>query len=1072
MTATAPDGCQGTAVYELKEGRDWDVREFYGSANCNENSLIIGFEIKDANGTQIPEDDVIIEFPDGHKGSHSVWHTLYYNSYASSSFEVKITEVASGCSFYYMVAPPFEKHFLEAIAPQAIFLCGDDEPAILQAPEIEEASYSWQLDGAEVATTANYETTIPGQYTLRVSKAGYCDTNGEVEVVEVGLTASLTNSGDDFCNGPIQLSINAEGSDYLNYEWSTGEEVIEIMVAKLGDFSVTITDLLSACTLTKNITIDAPVENIEELEIAPDPIVYCSENQPTLSVSVLPEWVESYQWKDPNEALHSTPELLVEGQGMYELQVLSKGGCNFTKTIHVGDPEDASSIAQSLDEAGFICFPITVTATSEPPAANSIEPRSSGETTNLAPGAAFRFAAGSEVSSEELASQIDGFLGDYETCLSTHSGLITDNVSWCAEDVESLGQAADGELLMWMHILDNEGPDDCLMVKAIIPGDPSFAKEEERAILFHFEKLMADASTYGYAGKSENLLAYSMNMVVGHSIDTIIITDFSLSQPDNTGLTIDVQNLLFDLDCRPTWESLGFLAPSGSALGFDKGAKIRFITEPNKLGVTPQGAVKGFTIENGEQQGIWQGMRAIGCPELFTRYRHIYSNKNYQNSKPGLIDGKAFIWVGINNQKSCPQAGYNIYISEIDPDHPVMSEGNSGYYHSEARGTFLDEIPEDFNHSRINFFSRLCPKDATVDQFNNAIKVEFTPPEDQKPGGNPAGWLYHINIGNGETLFVFAYLAPGENVPTGYAVYNICTGLWEVYDPPSYKADYLDNLTQLINEALQLGGQLALETASIVLDVIDWGFAVYYWNKGEIGNAILTSIPLVGDVIGYGKILWKYGDEFVQGMVFTYRSSGKVTIDILEKDILDEKRVRFRCVEEDGVCFIASYCPENGEDFLLTAVSCDYGYPEGDDNRCAGIEEYRILYGEYLRWAESNENIKQINDLITIQSFDSLNRVNDNRLLKQVELVADYSIRPNPFSDQMILQITAKIEEEVTLLVFNDLGQKVIMKKLPVFQGENKTIIPSHDLLPGIYFVKLLGKNNTFSSSKRMVKFK
>ena len=77
------------------------------------------------------------------------------------------------------------------------------------------------------------------------------------------------------------------------------------------------------------------------------------------------------------------------------------------------------------------------------------------------------------------------------------------------------------------------------------------------------------------------------------------------------------------------------------------------------------------------------------------------------------------------------------------------------------------------------------------------------------------------------------------------------------------------------------------------------------------------------------------------------------------------------------------------------------------------------------------------------------------------------SVRPNPATDALYIDINAKQSSNVTAVVYNITGQKVMEQNMSLTTGANTRSINVSNLTSGIYFVTV--KSNGFEETMKFV---
>ena len=143
-----------------------------------------------------------------------------------------------------------------AITASSEFAC-DAKEITLSAPE-GFASYLW----SNGETTREIVITEAGKYSVTVGRVTGCPAFASYVVKNsvLDIQGTVTNSNCNQANGIISLDV-LNGSGNYSYSWSNGADTREVTTFTAGIYDVTVTDLTTGCSATKNFVIsdeDAP----------------------------------------------------------------------------------------------------------------------------------------------------------------------------------------------------------------------------------------------------------------------------------------------------------------------------------------------------------------------------------------------------------------------------------------------------------------------------------------------------------------------------------------------------------------------------------------------------------------------------------------------------------------------------------------------------------------------------------------------------------------------------------------------------------------------------------------------
>jgi hypothetical protein len=80
------------------------------------------------------------------------------------------------------------------------------------------------------------------------------------------------------------------------------------------------------------------------------------------------------------------------------------------------------------------------------------------------------------------------------------------------------------------------------------------------------------------------------------------------------------------------------------------------------------------------------------------------------------------------------------------------------------------------------------------------------------------------------------------------------------------------------------------------------------------------------------------------------------------------------------------------------------------------------------------------------------------------------SIYPNPASTVFTVELTSAANDEITVEVYDILGNSLIQQKHPVVEGENNILTDIEQLKDGMYFVRILDSNSNAVLTQRVIK--
>jgi hypothetical protein len=761
-------------------------------------------------------------------------------------YTVTVTNIDAGCEETASIY--LEDDLTASIEATDLTICSDN-PVILTAYTNRgdgDLSYIWSTGEMTPSITVVEE----GDYSVTItSSPDDCQAEATITLGSSDPVVTIPNNNTTICSG-IPVTLNAipreQQGDY-SYLWSTGAATTSIQIEEAGTYSVTITDNISYCTSEASVTIEAQVL---EVQITPEAPIICGGGSVELQAT---SGYASYLWNTGQ----TTASVIVNAGGNYSVTVTDANGCTGTSEMTVGD-EATGLTKEYFVNNGYLCFPITLT-----PQPNIKEPGAvkSGECDAYVMDYMFNFRNNTpDMSGTDLLSRVEDFVAATFPSGETPRALVTTNDCHC--DVSDF-EFSNTESGLHLHLLDEAGTDDYLLIKGFSSNDasPIVIPEEVPYIQAVYEDLAVDTDNYGHINKTENLLTYTLT-VSSHTFsdDTSIERD----QPENPAQNIDPLARVF-FECGTVLEEpRTFVSPAALPVLVDEGAVLRFISSPRFQSITDPQALTGFTILEGNKKGIWRGWGHYNTQQ-FLGYKNLYSGELYTFDPQVLstLEGPE-AWFGLYNNEPCPEKAYLISSGSFT---------NAGPVNNEAKGPYVIQIPD--KQTTPGAPISLCyDSDVTFTELNHVSRVIIPGEDDPGLGLAPgqAGVIFEIKLTTRDYVYIYAN---HEGELSGdpllhYQKYNPCTGLWENYNPTEH-VPYLDDLYKAF---YQFGIDLALLTKEAVLMVfepLDIAYGVYLITQGNYFEGGLSLLPLVGNVKGIAKIVWKYGDEVAKAAIFIGR---------------------------------------------------------------------------------------------------------------------------------------------------------------------------------------------------------
>ncbi len=91
--------------------------------------------------------------------------------------------------------------------------------------------------------------------------------------------------------------------------------------------------------------------------------------------------------------------------------------------------------------------------------------------------------------------------------------------------------------------------------------------------------------------------------------------------------------------------------------------------------------------------------------------------------------------------------------------------------------------------------------------------------------------------------------------------------------------------------------------------------------------------------------------------------------------------------------------------------------------------------------------------------LDNINVVSNPVGIKQHDVFTSISVYPNPASEMAIVSLNSAIAEDITVSIYNTIGQLISTQKAKFVQGENKIELNTADFANGIYNIEFQSKS-------------
>ena len=208
------------------------------------------------------------------------------------------------------------------------------------------------------ATTASVTDLSPGNYTVTVGDAHECTSEQSVTVVEFGCPDMTIEevvqqaSCYGYCDASITITDVSNTINTLMYSWSTGETGSFIEELCAGNYSVTVTDVVTGCTVTEDYVITQPADII----ITIDAIIHpSSSNSGAIGITTNTDGTYTFSWEGPDGYSSTSEDIFNLIEGCYHLVVTNAQNCTRDTTICL---TNTTGTHQYRDEKpSLVCIP-------------------------------------------------------------------------------------------------------------------------------------------------------------------------------------------------------------------------------------------------------------------------------------------------------------------------------------------------------------------------------------------------------------------------------------------------------------------------------------------------------------------------------------------------------------------------------------------------------------------------------------------------------------------------------------------------------------------------------------------
>jgi gliding motility-associated-like protein len=225
--------------------------------------------------------------------------------------------------------------------------------------------FSW----SNGAVSEDLLAVSPGMYSLTVTGANGCQADTLVEVLNTGLSFSVSGTTTDHTscntwNGAIEITITPAGS--YTFLWSDGQSTEDLTAVEPGIYVVTVTDN-TGCSTSAQYTIDNNVAPITAAEVITP--VLCGEPNGAIDLTVTPASGNTFAWSNGS----TTEDIDQLMTGHYEVTITAQNGCNTSLAFDVPGSQGVQlTLEANASSSGTDFITITVQLNVSPAAIDTI----------------------------------------------------------------------------------------------------------------------------------------------------------------------------------------------------------------------------------------------------------------------------------------------------------------------------------------------------------------------------------------------------------------------------------------------------------------------------------------------------------------------------------------------------------------------------------------------------------------------------------------------------------------------------------------------------------------------------
>ena len=356
ITVTDANGCSKTEVYSVAQPIPLAIVATITNVPCfggNTGSI----DLTPTGGIE----NYVINWSNGET-------TEDITNLTANTYQVNITD-NNGCLFdsILTITQPTSQINLSLVATNVSCFGGNNGAVDLT---IAGGTQPYTINWSNGQITEDIQNLIGGNYTVSVTDANGCSTNGTINISSPVSTLSLTATTQNVTcfngsNGLVNISVSGGTSPY-SYNWSNGAITQDLINVIAGNYSVIVTDD-QGCTISGSYGITQPSSGIT-ITNSITPVSCFDGNDGAINITVN-GGIQPYVISWSNGL--STEDISSLNEGSYSVNVTDASGCSLTSNFIVTQPASPLSIVANLDAVscfGFTDGAIDVTAIGGTPA--------------------------------------------------------------------------------------------------------------------------------------------------------------------------------------------------------------------------------------------------------------------------------------------------------------------------------------------------------------------------------------------------------------------------------------------------------------------------------------------------------------------------------------------------------------------------------------------------------------------------------------------------------------------------------------------------------------------------------